>query len=149
MSATSDLLQLLFEVAQDLRTTRNIALASAVTLLYETILTFPDEYALIWMGPMGSGKILYLASRYPLLLKTILREVYNMGFGQSLNSLRRHELFRYMGDMALFHTRSIDPRSANVGCLAQEDERRSYLGRSISDFKRFYFRLQRSTIKGL
>ncbi|TDL23901.1 hypothetical protein BD410DRAFT_127085 [Rickenella mellea] len=149
MSNTVELLHQLFVVAQDLRTTRNIALASAVTLLYDAILTFPDEYALIWSGPRGSGRNLYLASRYPLLLTTISREVYSMGFGPSIHSLRHHDLFRDMVHMALFGTRSVDPVSANTGSLAQEDERRSNLGRSLANFKCFHFRLQRSNVKGL
>ncbi|TDL15028.1 hypothetical protein BD410DRAFT_796764 [Rickenella mellea] len=63
----TDQMTLLIDFAQDLRMTRMLSVSSTTVLFYDAILSFPSELEYIWNGPRGTGKILYLAGRYPFL----------------------------------------------------------------------------------
>ncbi|TDL19812.1 hypothetical protein BD410DRAFT_791697 [Rickenella mellea] len=66
-------LEELLDVIGDLRTTRVIS--AMVALLYDVVLSFPDEVQYIWRAPSSWGKMLYFTSRYPIPVMYILWEI--------------------------------------------------------------------------
>ncbi|TDL19814.1 hypothetical protein BD410DRAFT_873635 [Rickenella mellea] len=92
-------LQELLDAVGDLRITRAnatkaLSLSAMVALLYDVILSFPDEVQYIWRAPSSWGKTLYFASRYPIPAMYIVWELYIMGFGVSLPN---HQLTVVLG----------------------------------------------------
>ncbi|KAJ7621124.1 hypothetical protein FB45DRAFT_135045 [Roridomyces roridus] len=59
----------------DLRTTRYTSAAGLVILLYDHVLTLPDEARFIWSANWSSGKILFLALRYLVPMIMIIETI--------------------------------------------------------------------------
>ncbi|TDL19813.1 hypothetical protein BD410DRAFT_830082 [Rickenella mellea] len=83
----------LLDAVGDLRITRALSLSAMVALLYDVILSFPDEVQYVWRAPSSWGKMLYFASRYPIPISYIVWEMYIMGFGVSLPNVCDFMLF--------------------------------------------------------
>ncbi|TDL19815.1 hypothetical protein BD410DRAFT_397856 [Rickenella mellea] len=80
------------DVVGDLRTTRALSISAMVVLMYDVILSFPDEVEYVWRAPSSLGKVLYFASRYPIPAMYVVWEMYIVGFGISLPNLRHYAL---------------------------------------------------------
>jgi len=83
MANVADQIAQFIQATEDLRTTRYISLASATALLFDTILTIPDEVEYIWGTPWSHGKILFYLNRYPALLYNVVQQVDMLDFNLS------------------------------------------------------------------
>ncbi|KAJ8517380.1 hypothetical protein ONZ45_g5411 [Pleurotus djamor] len=55
------------------KTSTYVPVSSATLLIYDTLLTFPDEIRYVWGSTWSVGKCLYILSRYPILLNSIVQ----------------------------------------------------------------------------
>ncbi|KAF4600490.1 hypothetical protein EYR38_005119 [Pleurotus pulmonarius] len=60
------------QVLLGMKTSTYFSVASATFLTYDYLLMFPTEVRYVWQVQWGIGKVLYLLSRYPLLLASLV-----------------------------------------------------------------------------
>ncbi|KAF4602638.1 hypothetical protein EYR40_005853 [Pleurotus pulmonarius] len=60
------------QVLLGMKTSTYFSVASATFLTYDYLLMFPTEVRYVWQVQWGVGKVLYLLSRYPLLLASLV-----------------------------------------------------------------------------
>ncbi|OBZ78322.1 hypothetical protein A0H81_02260 [Grifola frondosa] len=72
-------------------------LASSVVILYDHIITFHQEYDLVWKSPCSKGKCLFIINRYYILLNVVINN-----YGKSMILIGLHLRTEFTHGAALF-----------------------------------------------
>ncbi|KAL4261923.1 hypothetical protein AB1N83_006291 [Pleurotus pulmonarius] len=88
------------EVLQGLKIITYIVASSIAFLIYDYLLTIPSEIQYVWRANWGTGKALYLLSRYPMLVVAPLR--IQLTFSHVIFGTECHALYLIAGHTMTF-----------------------------------------------
>ncbi|KAH8108386.1 hypothetical protein DFH11DRAFT_1110342 [Phellopilus nigrolimitatus] len=75
---------LFLDFIHDLRITNALALASLVVLVYDILLTFPEELRYVWSTKLTTGKALFFLNRYPVVAVSAIIVANDLDFSSDL-----------------------------------------------------------------